>query len=116
GGLYPGLYLLVTGTPAFFEGSQGVKRLPPLEQRLHVDFGPDPTFDSTRGVQVRLLPFSEERLVEVGRKVRDLYPSAEMERLRARVPDALVAALARKVAGTLGGRVGIAPRLFLKKL
>jgi hypothetical protein len=29
GGRYPGLYLLVTGTPAFFDGNQGVKRLPP---------------------------------------------------------------------------------------
>jgi hypothetical protein len=28
-GRYPGLYLLVTGTPAFFDGNQGVKRLRP---------------------------------------------------------------------------------------
>lgn len=116
GGRYPGLYLLVTGTPAFFDGSQGVRRLPPLEQRLHVDFGRDPTFDSSRAVQVRLLPFSNERLVEVGRKVRDLYPGTSAGRVQERVPDALIAALAKKVAGSLGGQVGIAPRLFLKKL
>ena len=27
--LYPGLYLLVTGTPAFFDGPQGIRRLTP---------------------------------------------------------------------------------------
>lgn len=115
-GRYPGLYLMVTGTPAFFEGPQGARRLPPLEQRLHVDFAADPRFDSSRAVQIRLLPFDEARLVEVGRRIRDLYPTASPEGVAARVPDALIAALARKVSGKLGGKVGIAPRLFLKKL
>lgn len=116
GGRYPGVYLLVTGTPAFFEGPQGIRRLPPLEQRLFVDFGKDATFDNSRAVQIRLQPFSAERLLEVGRKVRELYPAADAERLRLRVSDALVAALAQRVTGTLGGKVGVAPRLFLKKL
>jgi hypothetical protein len=115
-GRYPGLYLMVTGTPAFFEGPQGARRLPPLEQRLHVDFGADPRFDSSRAVQIRLLPFDEARLEEVGRRIRELYPTAHPERLAARVPDEMIIALARKVTGKLGGKVGIAPRLFLKKL
>lgn len=116
GGRYPGVYLLVTGTPAFFEGPQGIRRLPPLEQRLFVDFSKDHTFDNSRAVQIRLQPFSAERLLEVGRKVRDIYPSADPGRLHQRVPDALIAALAQRVTGTLGGKVGVAPRLFLKKL
>jgi P-loop Domain of unknown function (DUF2791) len=33
-GHYPGLFLVVTGTAAFFDGPQGVQRLPPLA-RLH---------------------------------------------------------------------------------
>lgn len=115
-GRYPGMYVMITGTPAFFEGPQGVKRLPPLAQRLHVDFGRDARFDSAKAVQIRLLPFDEARLVEVGLRVRDLYPATDGARLRARVPDGLVAALARQVTGALGGKVGIAPRLFLKKL
>jgi hypothetical protein len=113
---FPGLYLLVTGTPAFFDGPAGVKRLPPLAQRLHVEFGADPRFDSTRAVQVRLLPFDEAKLAEVGRKVRDLYPSQAPERIRERVDDAVVLGLARGVAGKLGGKTGVAPRLFLRKL
>lgn len=115
-GRYPGLYLLVTGTPAFFDGPQGVKRLPPLAQRLHVDFGDDPRWDSVRAVQARLLPFDAPRLCEVGRKVRDLYPAADPARMAARVPDAFIAALAADVTRGLGGRVGVAPRVFLKKL
>jgi hypothetical protein len=116
GGRYPGVYLLVTGTPAFFDGPQGVRRLPPLEQRLFVDFGKDPTFDNSRAVQIRLTPFSTERLIEVGRKVRDLYPTSQHDRVAQKVSDALIGALAQRVTGTLGGKVGVAPRLFLKKL
>lgn len=113
---FPGLFVLITGTPAFFDGPQGIQRLAPLAQRLHVDFGPDPRFDSARAVQVRLLPFDHGRLVEVGKRIRDLYPAAAPERIRAKVQDDLVEDLARGVAGTLGGRTGVAPRLFLRKL
>jgi hypothetical protein len=115
-GRYPGLYLVVTGTPAFFDGPKGVGALQPLKQRLLVDFADDPRWDNTRAVQVRLLPFDAARLSEVGRKVRDLYPARDPDRLRAVVTDPFIEALARDVSGGLGGRVGIAPRLFLKKL
>ena len=115
-GRYPGLYLMVTGTPAFFDGPLGVRRLPPLAQRLHVDFASDPRWDSTRATQVRLLPFDREKLVEVGRRVRDLYPTKHADRVAARVSDELIGALADKVAGRLGGKVGLAPRIFLRKL
>lgn len=115
-GRYPGLYVLVTGTPQFFDGPQGVQRLPPLAQRLHTDFGKDPRFDSARAVQIRLPPFTFDRLVEVGRRVRDLYPSDSPERIAAHVDDALLASLAHGIAGKLGGKVGMAPRLYLKRL
>jgi hypothetical protein len=115
-GLYPGLYLLITGTPAFFDGPRGVKTLEPLAQRLHVDFDPTGRFDSTRAVQVRLHGFDQARLTEVGRRVRDIYPTKYEKRVQEKVGDATVAALAREVTGRLGGKVGIAPRLFLKKL
>lgn len=70
-GRYPGLYLLITGTPAFFEGSSGLSRLPPLAQRLHTDFTTDARFDNPRAVQVRLPGFTRASLVELGGKVRD---------------------------------------------
>ncbi|HMS17875.1 MAG TPA: BREX system ATP-binding protein BrxD, partial [Planctomycetota bacterium] len=44
GGRFPGLYLLITGTPAFFEGPQGISRLEPLAQRLATDFRTDARF------------------------------------------------------------------------
>jgi hypothetical protein len=115
-GRYPGLYLVITGTTAFFDGPQGVRRLPPLEQRLHVDFDPSGEFDSSRAVQIRLRSFDHARLIEVGRHIRDLYPSKHPDRIAAKASDAVIEALARDVTGHLGGKVGIAPRLFLKKL
>lgn len=117
-GRYPGLYLVVTGTPAFFDGPQGVQRLAPLAQRLHVDFANERRFDNPRAVQVRLLSFDQTALVEVGRRVRNLYAdgSANESRLRAMVSDSYVERLAQAVAGRLGVKIGIAPRLFLKKL
>ncbi|AUX42279.1 ATP-binding protein [Sorangium cellulosum] len=113
---YPGLYVMITGTPAFFEGPQGIKRLAPLEQRLYQDFSGDPRFDSARATQIRLLPFDVEKLVEVGGKVRALYPTKHPQRIAERVGDAVVRELAAALTGKLGGRVGVAPRLFLRKM
>ena len=117
-GRFPGLYLVITGTPAFFDGAQGVQRLAPLAQRLHVDFGTDRRFDNPRAVQIRLAPFDQGSLVAVGKRVRDIYAETQPNegRLRAVVTDEYIETLARAVAGGLGGKVGVAPRLFLKKL
>lgn len=117
-GRFPGLYLVITGTPAFFDGAQGVQRLAPLAQRLHVDFGTDRKFDNPRAVQIRLAPFDQGSLVAVGKRVRDIYADTQPNeaRLRRVVDDTYIEVLAHAVAGGLGGKVGVAPRLFLKKL
>lgn len=117
-GRFPGLYLAITGTPAFFEGPQGVQRLAPLAQRLHVDFQTEARFDNPRAVQIRLAAFDHARLLEVGKKVRDVYATAcsQPDRVKRLADDAYLNDLARAVAGELGGKVGIAPRIFLKKL
>lgn len=117
-GRFPGLYLVITGTPAFFDGAQGVQRLAPLAQRLHVDFGTEQRFDNPRAVQIRLSPFDQGSLLAVGRRVRDIFADTQPNerRLRTLVNDAYLESLARAVAGGLGGKVGVAPRLFLKKL
>lgn len=117
-GRFPGLYLAITGTPAFFEGPQGAARLAPLAQRLHTDFAGDTRFDNPRAVQIRLPAFGVERLVAVGVRVRDIFATSlpTEERVRRLADDAYITDLAHAVAGELGGKVGIVPRLFLKKL
>ena len=117
-GRFPGLYLVITGTPAFFDGPQGVQRLQPLAQRMYVDFATDARFDNPRAVQIRLASFDHAKLWEVGRKVRDIFTehSAAPDRLRAKASDEYIDLLASAVTGRLGGKVGIAPRVFLKKL
>jgi hypothetical protein len=115
-GSYPGLYVLITGTPQFFDGQQGVQRAPALAQRLHTEFGKEPKFDSARAPQIRLQPFTLERMVEVGQRIRELYPSDQRARIEQKVTDAVIRDLARGVAGKLGGRVGVAPRIFLKRI
>jgi hypothetical protein len=117
-GRYPGLFLVVTGTSAFFDGPQGVQRLPPLAQRIHTDFATDARFDNPRAVQIRLPGFDLDALVQVGARVRDLFAEQATQggRVRAVVDNAYLADLARAVAGRFGGRVGVAPRIFLKKL
>jgi hypothetical protein len=117
-GRFPGLYLIITGTPAFYDGPQGAQRLAPLAQRLHTDFSLDPRFDNPRAVQIRLPNFNFERLVAVGVRVRDIYVEARAnsDRLMRRVDNEYIELLAHGVAGELGGGVGIAPRVFLRKL
>ncbi|MCZ7434164.1 BREX system ATP-binding protein BrxD [Streptomyces sp. WMMC1477] len=117
-GRFPGLYLVITGTPAFYDGQQGAQRLAPLAQRLATDFTTDPRFDNPRAVQLRLPGFTPQSLVALGVTIRDLYAAGAdaPDRVVARVDDVYVADLARAVGGALGGRTGVAPRLFLKKL
>lgn len=49
-GRYPGLFLVITGTPPFYDGPSGISRLPPLAQRLATDFTTDARFDNPRAV------------------------------------------------------------------
>lgn len=119
-GRYPGMYLVITGTTAFFEGRQGIKRLPPLDQRIGVRFDADPRFDNPRQPQIRLQAFDFDRLVDVGSRVRDLYVTGieqdAAERISRLIDDPYLRVLAQSVAGELGGQVGIAPRQYLRML
>lgn len=117
-GRFPGLFLVITGTPAFYDGRQGAQRLPPLAQRLATDFTTDARFDSPRAVQLRLPGFDLPQLSDLGRNVRDLYAAGAQhpDRIAQRVDDTYLAELATAVTGGLGGKVGVAPRLFLRKL
>jgi hypothetical protein len=83
-----------------------------------VDFSGEQRFDNPRAPQVRLQNFDLDRLQLVGQKIRDIYAqgSKDSERVRKRADDAYLSDLARAVTGGLGGKVGIAPRVFLKKL
>jgi hypothetical protein len=111
-GRFPGLYLLITGTASFFEGPQGIQRLEPLAQRLHVDFQTDLRFDNPRAVQIRLPAFTLERLRLVGSKIRDIY------RQHARSPERVMITSGTIRLGTTS-RAGklwqgqVSPRIFL---
>lgn len=117
-GRFPGLYLVITGTPAFYDGPQGVQRLEPLAQRLHVDFKTEARFDNPRAPQIRLPAFDMERLCLAGQKVRDIFVQHVKlaSRIKELCDDHFVRDLASAVTGKLGGKVGVAPRIFLKKL
>ena len=114
-GQYPGLYVLITGTPLFFDGPQGIRRAPALAMRLATKFD-ERGFDNLRAAQIRLRPFTLERMREVGQRVRELYPSKQAERVAAAVTDEIIEGLANGVTGKLGGKIGVAPRIFLKCL
>ncbi len=109
--------MVITGTPTFFDGQQGVKKLAPLAQRLATDFNEDGRFDNPRAPQLRLLPFQRENLIEVGRRVRDIFAAGcqDNDRITHHASDRLIQTLADRVGGALGNHTGIAPRIFLKK-
>lgn len=117
-GRYPGLHLVITGTPAFYDGPSGVPRLPPLAQRLATDFTTDPRFDNPRAVQLRLPGFGRQSLLAVGTRVRDLYRdvAGDPQRIGTVVDNGYLAELADSIIGSFGGKVGVAPRIFLRKL
>ena len=85
---------------------------------MATEFQPDNRFDNPRAPQIRLMPFKHESLVEVGLKVRNIFVTglADADRVNAKVDDSVISSLASGIAGRLGGEVGLAPRIFLKKL
>jgi hypothetical protein len=108
----PGLYLLFTGTPDFFDSAQGVPALPPLHDRIKVEFH-DEQQDNLRQPQIRLRSFDRERLGAVARKVRDVYPSTKD--LASQVDDQVIDALTDAMTAGFGGRISVIPRLFLRR-
>jgi hypothetical protein len=112
----PGLYLVITGTRDFFEGYKGLKAAAALYQRVQVTFVDEATWDNLRLPQVRLMPFTAERLLTVGTRVRDLYPAKNASRVAMRVDDRFLHALVGQITTGFGGKVALAPRLFLREL
>lgn len=111
----PGLYLMVTGTPEFYDGYKGLRATQALYDRVRVRWGAEPKFDNLRAAQVRLLPFDSDRLLEVGHRVRDIFPAKHPERVRSRVNDGFLRSLVDKVTTGFGGKVAVVPRYFLRE-
>jgi hypothetical protein len=83
-----------------------------------VDFKTDERFDNPRAVQVRLKGFDLTSLTELGCRIRNIYceHSENAQRIGKLANDNYIRQLATAVTGRLGGKIGIAPRIFLKKL
>lgn len=112
-GQLPYTLMVVAGTTSFFDSPRGVPLLEPLQQRIgRLDSGPFPDMDA---VQLRLPTFDVSRLVDVGRRVRDLYDACHPG-TGSRVGDAFLDRLAHEVAGAFGGQIEVTPRRFLREL
>lgn len=112
---FPGLLLLVTGTPDFYDSSQGVAGVEALHQRLHVEFREDRP-DNFRMPQIRLRAFDQVRLLAVARKVKEIYPATHPDRVARRVDDALLQQMVTTVTKGFGGHIDVVPRMFLREL
>jgi len=82
-----------------------------------VDFATDARFDNPRAVQIRLPGLISSRCLPWRARAGHLCEgAAAADRIASVADDAYLGELASAVTGELGGKVGIAPRLFLKKL
>ena len=82
-------------------------------------FSQDPGSRRADRIQVRIdAEDGMDRLCAVGVKIRDIFRSCASapDRIAATCDDAYIRRFAEAVTGKLGGKVGIAPRIFLKKL
>lgn len=110
----PGLYLLVTGTPDFFESPKGVSEEPALDGRIKVDFE-DGKPENLRRPQIQLPKFDETRLKLVAKKVREIFPADHPNRVQEKVDDQFVEQLVDHFTDAFGGRVSVTPRVFLRE-
>ncbi|MHB2021000.1 MAG: BREX system ATP-binding protein BrxD [Candidatus Xenobia bacterium] len=111
---FPGLQVLVTGTPELFDSDEGVPSLKPLHERILVRFSDDQP-DNVQQAQVRLHPFDAERLHQAALKVRSIYPARRCQDLTKLVTEDFVSRMIEQVATALGGHIDILPRLFLRE-
>jgi hypothetical protein len=112
---FPGLHLLITGTPDFFDSPQGVPLLQPLHERIGVVFR-DGEPENLRLAQVRLRPFDSQRLLQVALRLRSIYPADNGPRLSQKMTEERIQALVTRVTQGFGGRIEVVPRIFLREL
>jgi len=112
-GAMPRCFFLFAGTPALFDGSRGIRSVPPLYDRIHVVQSDE--FRNPRQPQIVLPKFDTAKLELVALKVVDVYAMAYAEPDRERISHRFIRAMIRKVTTKFGGRVDIIPRIFLKE-
>jgi len=109
----PRCYFLFTGTPALYDGSRGIRSVPPLYDRISVT--QDENFRNPRQPQIHLAKFDTGKLELVALKVMDVYAQAYTEPDRERISHRFIRAMIQKITTRFGGRVDIIPRIFLKE-
>jgi adenosylhomocysteinase len=112
-GEMPRLFLLVTGTPSFFEGPRGIRMVPSLYDRIGIS--PDDRFRNPRQPQIVLARFNDAKLEKVALRVVEIYAAAYREVDRGRISHRFIRAMIKKLTTKFGGRVDVIPRIFLKE-
>lgn len=112
-GQLPGVLFVVAGTSTFFTSPRGVPLLPPLQQRIGtID---DSGFPDLDAVLVSLPPFDRDRLLEAGKRVRQvfetLHPGASLK-----CDDTFLEGLVSVLTEAFHGHVEVTPRRFLREL
>lgn len=110
---YKGLLWIFTGTPEFFDTKRGVAGLEPLSERIQ--FLVSGGFANPRQPQLELKPFDANRLKEVALKLREIYPTANRNRLITKITSEFIEQLVAKVTSGFKGDVGVVPRQFLRQ-
>ncbi|SEJ17605.1 P-loop protein of unknown function [Deinococcus reticulitermitis] len=106
---FPGLYLVLAGTPEVYSGMRGFKDLPPLAQRFE-DSTLDTSHPNLRGPQLPLPRFGEAQLEQVMARLRDIWEVATG--LSSRLDPNFGPYLARGWARKLGD---MAPRIAIRE-
>jgi adenosylhomocysteinase len=112
-GEMPHCYFLFTGTPAFFEGSKGIRSLPPLYDRLRV-VGTDGVANPLQA-QIVLRPFDMDKLEEAALNVSGIYADAASPVDRSRISHRFIRSMIDRITSRFGGRVDVIPRIFLRE-
>ena len=108
-----GAIFLFTGTPALFDGSRGIRSVPPLFDRINVVQSDE--FKNPRQPQIILAKFDTAKLEQVALRVVDVYAQAYTEPDRERISHRFIRAMIKKITTRFGGRVDVIPRIFLKE-
>ena len=112
----PGLLLIVTGTPKLFEDPRyGIPSYQALTDRIRQIEFPDGR-QSMRQPLLTLRGFDFDRLIRVGKKIRDVHARAHSWQPEQRLTDGHIDHLAEAAVSAFGGHVERTPRIFLREV
>lgn len=111
---FKGSLWIFTGTEEFFDSPKGVRGLQPLHDRI--GFQKIGNYVNYKQAQLELKPLTDDRLLNIAIRLRDLYPTDNKNRINQAVSDEFLTRYVKEITEGFKRQIGVVPRIFIRNL